>query len=153
MAEQQDAEFRIQRIYLKDVSFESPGAPEVFTTEWQPKMGVQLNNAARRMGEGNDFEVEITVTVTAEQDEKTVYLAEVKQAGIFTVSGISDEEREHLLGAYCPNVLFPYARETISSLVQKGSFPAFQLQPINFEALFQQAKARRDQESQEGAAH
>ncbi|MGB1220483.1 MAG: protein-export chaperone SecB, partial [Alcanivoracaceae bacterium] len=136
----------------KDVSFESPQSPQVFTTDYQPKVGVQLNNAARRIAESDDFEVEITVTLTAEQDEKTVYLVEVKQAGIFTVSGLSDEEREHLLGAYCPNVLFPYARETIASLVQKGSFPVFQLQPINFEALYQQAKARRDEE-QGSAAH
>ena len=152
MSEQQEPAFRIQRIYVKDVSFESPGAPQVFQSEYQPKVGVQLNNAARHIGESDDYEVEITVTLTAEQDDKTVYLVEVKQAGIFTVSGLADDEREHLLGAYCPNVLFPYARETIASLVQKGSFPVFQLQPINFEALYQQAKAQRDAEK-EKAAH
>lgn len=142
---------QLQRIYVKDISFESPGAPEIFTQEWQPKMNVQLNNGARRLGEGNEYEVEVTVTLTAELNGKTAYLAEAKQAGIFTIIGIEGDELENVLGAYCPNMLFPYARETLSSLVVKGSFPAFPLQPINFDALFAQAKAKKEQDA--AAAH
>ena len=152
MAEQQQV-FQLQRIYLKDASFECPGAPQVFLEEWKPKVNVQLNNGARRIGETDEFEVELTVTVTAkdEKEEKTFYLAEVKQAGIFTVKGVEGEERAQLLGAYCPNVLFPYLREVVSSTISHGSFPAFQLQPINFEGLFQQAKAKRAEESRQKA--
>jgi preprotein translocase subunit SecB len=145
MSDQQRV-FQIQRIYVKDLSFESPGAPTVFLDKWNPTANLQLNNHARRLGEGNEYEVEVAVTLTAEQDGKTVYLVEVKQAGIFTISGIEGEELEQLLGAYCPNVLFPYLREVVASLVTHGSFPAFQLQPINFDGLFQQAKAKRAEE-------
>ena len=108
-------------------------------------MNVQLNNSARRIGEGTEYEVEVTVTVTAksEDEQKTFYLAEVKQAGIFTLAGIEGEERDQLLGSYCPNVLFPYAREVVSDLVAKGSFPQMILQPLNFEALYQQQREKQ----------
>lgn len=141
MAEEQQRGFKLQRVYIKDVSFESPGAPEIFRTEWKPKVNVQLNNTARRLGETDDYEVEITVTLTAELEDKPAYLVEVKQAGVFTLVGIEGEERDQLLGAYCPNLLFPYAREVVASLVGKGSFPVFHMQPINFDALFAQAQA------------
>lgn len=144
MSEEQKRAFVIQRIYVKDVSFESPGTPAVFKEEWSPKMNVQLQNGARQIGEGADYEVEVTVTVTATMNDKTVYLAEVKQAALFTIDGMSDEEREQLLGAYCPNIIFPYIREAIGSLVQRGGFPPFNLQPLNFDALFAQAKAQRE---------
>ena len=137
MADEQKKTFQLQRVYLKDASFECPGAPDIFLQEWKPKMNVQLNNGARRIGEGTEYEVEVTVTVTAksEDEQKTFYLAEVKQAGIFTLAGIEGEELDQLLGAYCPNVLFPYAREVVSDLVAKGSFPQMILQPLNFELL------------------
>lgn len=153
MAEEQQRGFKLQRVYVKDVSFESPGAPDVFRSEWKPKVNVQLNNAARQLGETGDYEVEITVTLTAEMDEKTAYLAEVKQAGIFTLLGLEGEERDQLLGAYCPNLLFPYAREVIASLVGKGSFPVFHMQPINFDALFAQAQANGQASLEEEAKH
>ncbi|EKF75407.1 protein-transport protein SecB [Alcanivorax hongdengensis A-11-3] len=145
MADEQQRVFQLQRIYLKDASFECPGAPDVFLQEWKPQVNVQLNNTARRLGESNEYEVEITVTVTAkdEKEEKTFYLAEVKQAGIFTVVGIEGDERDQLLGAYCPNLLFPYVREVVSDLVAKGSFPQLLLQPINFDALYQQQKQQQ----------
>ena len=152
MAEEQERAFKLQRIYVTDISFESPGAPEVFRQEWKPKMNMQLNNSARRLGESDEYEVEITVTLTAEQDEKTVYLAEVKQAGIFTVKGAAQEEMEQLFGVHCTNILFPYAREAIASLVSRGTFPAFNLQPVNFEALFAQAKASSGNAAPEGDA-
>lgn len=152
MADEQQKVFQLQRVYLKDASFECPGAPEIFLQEWKPKVDVQLNNAARRLGDGNEYEVKITVTVTAkdEQETKTFYLVEVTQAGIFTLANIDGEERSQLLGAYCPNVLFPYAREVVSDLVAKGSFPQMILQPINFDALYQQQ--REEQIAGEAAA-
>lgn len=150
--EKQQTVFQVQRVYLKDASFECPGAPDVFLQEWKPKVNVQLNNSARRVGETSEYEVEVTVTVTAkdENEEKTFYLAEVKQAGIFTVEGIEGEDRAQLLGAYCPGLLFPYAREAISDLVAKGSFPQMLLQPINFEALYQQKRQQQQQQQAGG---
>ncbi|AJD46722.1 protein-export protein secB [Isoalcanivorax pacificus W11-5] len=143
MSDTPERTFQLQRIYTKDVSFEVPGAPEVFIKPWQPRVNVQLNTETRKVGEsGNDYEVVLSLTVTASNEEKTVYLVEIKQAGIFTMIGIEGEEREQLLGAYCPNLLFPYARELISDLVSRGTFPQLLLQPINFDALFQDAKAR-----------
>jgi preprotein translocase subunit SecB len=153
MSEQVQRVFQIQRVYVKDLSFESPNSPAVFVGQWNPTANLQLNNQARRIGEGNEYEVEVSVTLTAQQDGKTVYLIEVKQAGIFTISGVSDDELENLLGAYCPNILFPYLREVVASTVLHGSFPAFQLQPINFDGLFQQAKAKRAEELQKQQAH
>ena len=100
MTEEQKRVFQVQRIYVKDISFEVPGAPEVFLEQGQPKVNVQLANQARRVGEGDEYEVEVTVTVTSEVNEKSVYIAEVKQAGMFTISGASDQEKEQLLGAY-----------------------------------------------------
>ena len=145
MAEQDNKVFQLHRVYLKDASFECPGAPEVFTQDWNPDVNVSLNSAARQLGESSEYEVEITVTVTAnaEDGERTFYLTEVKQAGIFTLQNIDGEERDQLLGAYCPNLLFPYAREAISDLVSKGSFPQMVLQPINFEALYQQQREQQ----------
>ncbi|ARB44483.1 protein-export chaperone SecB [Alloalcanivorax xenomutans] len=145
MADQQEKVFQLQRVYLKDASFECPGAPEIFLQEWKPKVNVQLNNNARRLGDSNEYEVEVTVTVTAkdEGEEKTFYLVEVKQAGIFTLVGIEGEERNQLLGAYCPNLLFPYVREVVSDLVSKASFPQMVLQPLNFDALYQQQRQQQ----------
>jgi len=134
---------QLQRIYLKDVSFETPGVPAVFTEQWAPNVDVQLNSTAHALKGDTDFEVELTVTVTAKKDDANVYLIEVKYAGVFSLSGMENEEREFLLGAYCPNLLFPYVRETLSTLAAKGTFPQLLLQPINFDALFQQAKAQR----------
>lgn len=150
MAEEQKKVFQLQRVYLKDTSYECPGAPDVFLQEWKPKVNVQLNNNARRVGDTQEFEVELSVTVTAkdEKEEKTFYLVEVTQAGIFTVSGIADNERDQLLGAYCPNLLFPYVREAVSDLVSKGSFPQMVLQPINFDALYQQQLQQRQQQAE-----
>lgn len=149
MSKNEEKKFQIQRIYVKDVSFEAPGAPEVFTEEWQPKINVQLSNSARRIGEGGEFEVEVNSTITATREDKTVYLAEVRQAGIFTVEGLEGEELDHLLGSYCPGILFPYLRQTVSDLISRGSFPPFLMQPINFEVLYRDARAKRDQEKAE----
>jgi preprotein translocase subunit SecB len=140
----QERQFSIQRIYTKDISFETPNTPEIFMQEWKPQVNVNLNNAAKDLGEGN-LEVALTVTVTAKIKEKTAFLVEVTQAGIFLARGIPDEEMGPLMGVYCPNVLFPYVRETVSDLITRGSFPQFLLAPVNFEALYAQQMQQQQQ--------
>ncbi len=130
-------QFAIQRIYTKDISFETPNSPQIFTGEWQPSINVQLNTAAQDLG-NDHVELVLTVTVTAKQDDKVGFLAEIQQAGIFLMSGIPEEEMGPMLGIYCPNILFPYAREVVSDLVARGSFPQLVLAPVNFEALYTQ---------------
>jgi preprotein translocase subunit SecB len=128
-------QFAVQRIYVKDLSFEAPNAPAVFTEKWDPKVNVELNTAANQIA-ADVFEVTLTVTVTAKQGEKSAYLAEVKQAGIFTVAGFAPADLGGMLHSFCPGILFPYAREAVSSLVNKGSFPQLILAPVNFDALY-----------------
>jgi len=139
--------FVIQRLYLKDVSFETPHTPAIFDEPWDPEVSVQLSNAATRVGE-DLHEVVLTVTVTARMGDKTAFLCEVHQAGLFQIAGYGQEELEGLVGAFCPSILFPYAREAISSLVVKGGFPALVLAPINFDALYRQ---HREQQAAAGA--
>ena len=137
MSEQQNQEmtFQIQRIYTKDISFEAPNAPQVFQKEWQPEVKLDLVTSSNTLAE-NVYEVILRVTVTATMEEETAFLCEVQQAGIFTVEGIEGTQLAHCLGAYCPNVLFPYARECITNLVGRGTFPQLNLAPVNFDALF-----------------
>lgn len=137
MSEQQNQEmtFQIQRIYTKDISFEAPNAPQVFQKEWQPEVKLDLDTSSNTLAE-NVYEVILRVTVTATMDNETAFLCEVQQAGIFTVEGIEGTQLAHCLGAYCPNVLFPYARECITNLVSRGTFPQLNLAPVNFDALF-----------------
>ena len=149
--QQPERQFTIQRIYTKDISFEAPNTPQIFTTEWKPQVNVNLNNAVQDLGEGN-LEVTLTVTVTAKIGEKTAFLVEVTQAGIFLARGIPDEEMGPLLGIYCPNVLFPYVREVVSDLITRGSFPQFLLAPVNFEALYAQ-QLQQQKESGEQTEH
>ena len=130
-------EFNLQRIYVKDVSFETPDSPTIFTQEWKPESNLNLNSNVTKLSE-NSFEVTLTVTVTTKVGDKTAFLVEVQQAGIFLVRGFPESEMGHLMGAYCPNILFPYAREVVSDLVNKGSFPQLLLTPVNFDALYAQ---------------
>lgn len=139
MTEQQQPQFGIQRIFTKDVSFESPNAPDIFRKEWKPQVKLDLNTATRQL-DSEAFEVVLTLTVSAKIEDQTAFLCEVQQGGIFTVSGFPDETRDQMLGAYCPNILFPYAREAIDNAVVKGSFPALMLAPVNFDALYMQNK-------------
>jgi len=141
----------IQRVYLKDLSFESPNAPQSFTAEWKPEVGVDLNSQARQLNE-TTFEVVLRITITAMADEKTVYLTEVQQAGLFHIANVPKESMGQVLGAFCPNILFPYAREAIDNLVQKGSFPALMLSPVNFDALYAQSAAKQAAEAAAAAA-
>jgi preprotein translocase subunit SecB len=148
MAEQGKRQFKLHQVYVKDLSFEAPGSPEVFREDWKPSINVQLGNKARRLGDGGEYEVEVSATITATRDEKTLYLAEAVQAGIFTVSGMGEEELDQILGAYCPSTLFPYLRELLGSLVSRGGFPQFHLQPINFDALYLEARAKKAEQGE-----
>lgn len=145
--EAQEAQFIIQRIYLKDVSFEAPNSPAVFTAEWNPDTDLDLNTSVNVLP-SNNYEVELSLTITVKSGEQVAFLVEVKQAGVFFIQGYDQAQLNHLLAAYCPNTLFPYAREVISGLVSKGSFPEMHLSPINFDSLY----AKRLQEQAAAAA-
>ncbi len=163
MAEEQAAsqqaqqQFAMQRIYSKDLSFESPGTPGVFKKQWQPKVNVDLNTKSDKIDEAGNFEVVLTITLTAKVDDDTAFLVEVQQAGIFLIQGFEGEDLRRILGTAAPNILFPYARETIDSLCVKGGFPPVMLAPVNFDALYQQALAQAQSqagaESGEAATH
>lgn len=131
--------FKIQRIYLKDVSYESPQTPAVFATNtnWQPQVSLHLNTESTKL-ENDLYESVLTVTATVKLGEETAYLTEVKQAGLFLIQGFTEERLAPMLGSFCPNLLFPFAREAIGSLVQKGGFPQLLLDPVNFDALYAQ---------------
>ena len=151
MSEEQNQQFAIQKIYLKDVSFESPNAPQSFMSEdWQPQVNIQLNTGNQRLSDGV-YEVVLDITVTATQNEKTAFLVELKQAGIFSIINFPDDALAGMLGAYCPETLFPYAREAVSELVVKGGFPLLALAPVNFNAMFQNSQKQR-QEAQQAEA-
>ena len=151
-----EQEFAIHKIYVKDVSFESPNSPKIFTQDWNPETNVQINTQAQVLEEGL-FDVELTLTVTAKVGENTAFLVEIKQAGIFQAKGFPEAQMGHLLGSYCPNLLFPYARAAISGLVSGGGFPDLALAPINFDALYAQHVEKMQKESgqdaPQGAAH
>ena len=135
---EENQEFAIQKLYLKDVSFESPNSPQAFTDgEWQPQVNVQLNTSNRVISEGV-YEVVLDITVTAKQNDTTAFLVELKQAGVFSLTGFAEENLGGMLDVYCPDTLFPYAREAISELINKGGFPQLLLQPVNFNALYTQ---------------
>jgi len=132
-----EQKFAIQRIYTKDISFETPNAPVIFTEKWEPNVNVELNTQTSQLNDGL-FEVVLNVTVTAKIGEKTGYLVEVQQAGIFEVSGFDEQQTGQMIHSFCPNLLFPYAREAVSDMVNRGSFPQFNLAPVNFDALYAQ---------------
>ena len=135
--DQPKREFTLQRIYVKDISFETPNSPAIFTEEWKPESSLNLNSSVNKLDNDID-EVVLSITVTTKVGEKTAFLVEVQQAGIFAVKGFPDNEMGHMMSAYCPNILFPYAREVVSDLVNKGSFPQMLLSPVSFEALYAQ---------------
>lgn len=134
----------LQKIYVKDVSFEAPNAPQVFQEiDEKDQPQVQLNLGQKATDLGNDlYEVALSLTLTCTIGQRTAYLAEVEQAGLFGISGFSEADHAGIVGSYCPNLLFPYARQVISSLVLEGGFPPFLLQPINFDALFAEQQRR-----------
>lgn len=134
--------FSIQKIYVKDVSLEIPNAPHIFTQTWEPQVNLDLNSSANMLADGV-YEVDLSVTVTVNLGDKTAYLVEVKQAGIFSISGFNEQEVSQLMGSFCPNVLFPYARETVSDLATRGGFPQLLLAPVNFDAIYAQQLAQQ----------
>ncbi len=137
-------QFALQRIFIKDLSFEAPQGAAAFKQQWQPQVNLDLNTRNSRLDTDN-YEVVLTLTVTAKQGEDTAFLVEVQQGGVFLCKGIEGEQLHQVLGSLCPSILFPYARETIDSLVVKGSFPPLMIAPVNFEALYQQALVQQDQ--------
>lgn len=143
----QGGQLSIQKIYIKDFSFESPNAPAVFTEQLNPAVDIHFGNATKELGD-NNHEVVLTVTVTVKENDKSVYLVEVHQAGIFTISGFPDEHMAPILATACPNILFPYAREAISDVVTKGGFPQLLLSPVNFDMLYAQELQRRQSEGE-----
>ena len=133
----QQGQFGMQKVYTRDLSFESPNAPAVFQEEWQPSVNMDIANAAQPLADAI-YEVTLSVTVTVSSDEKTMYLAEVQQAGIFHIGGFPSEMVKRMLATVCPNILFPFAREVVADLVMRGGFPQLLLAPVNFDALYAQ---------------
>jgi preprotein translocase subunit SecB len=130
--------FSIQKIYVKDISFESPASPKVFSFQkWEPKIDLNLNNKNTNVGP-DMYEAVLSITATVSQDDQTAFLIEVQQAGLFGIKGFNDADRAYLLGSQCMNILLPYARETISDMTTRGGFPPLILSPVNFDALYQQ---------------
>lgn len=129
--------FSIQKIYTKDISFETPNSPKIFTEKWEPKVDFNLGTNVQTL-ENDLYEISLTITVTVKCGESTAYLVEVCQAGIYTLKGFNEQEMGPMVGSFCPNILFPYAREAVSDLVTKGGFPQLLLAPVNFDALYAQ---------------
>ncbi|MGQ0748922.1 MAG: protein-export chaperone SecB [Betaproteobacteria bacterium] len=152
MSEAQQPAFGIQKIYLKDMSLEIPNAPQIFLERESPQVDVSLHNEARPLGQPGLFEVVLTITVTAKIDDKTVFLVEAAQAGIFEIVNVSTQETEAVLGIVCPSTLLPYAREAIASTVTRAGFPAVVLQHMSFETIYQQQQAQLQQQQQQPQA-
>ena len=145
--DERSQKFEIQKIFIKDISFESPSAPQVFREDWNPDTDIHLA-AEHRQVANHLYEVILSININSLQNEKTAFLIELKQAGIFLVQGFADEQRDQLLGSYCPHALFPFAREAVSDLVSKGGFPPLLLSPVNFDALYaQQAEKIKQQQA------
>ena len=144
-------QFAIHKIYMKDVSFETPNSPAIFKQQSRPEFKLQLNTTAKPL-EDDLFEVVLNITVTAVQDDKTGFLAEVQQAGIFTVKGFEEEQKSPTLNVFCAETLFPFAREAISNLVVQGGFPQLLLAPVNFDGLYTQRQQARAEQAGAGEA-
>lgn len=136
--------FSMQKIYVKDLSFEAPGVPEVFSFEggYKPNVNLELNTSNRQI-QDSSYEVTLNITVTAKEEEKVMFLAEVKQCGVFSVQNMDDDTKRHTLGSFCPSILFPYARQAISDMITNGGFPQLLLAHINFEQLYKAQEERR----------
>lgn len=141
-AADQGPQLTVQKIYIKDASFEAPGAPQIFQDSGQPRVDLNLSQRVQNFAP-NMYEVSLSVTVTCKIGEKTAYLAEVEQAGVFGCAGFDAGQLDQVLGTYCPHVLFPYARQALSDLIQNGGFPPFLVQPINFEQVYAESLKRR----------
>ena len=151
VSEEQETQavLQIQRIYVKDVSFAAPNLPHIFNQEWKPKLAFDLSTETVKLAD-DLYEVclNISVETTLEDSDDVAFICEVKQAGVFTISGLDDMQMAHCLTSQCPNMLFPYARELVSNLVNRGTFPALNLSPVNFDALFVEYLQRQQQEQE-----
>jgi preprotein translocase subunit SecB len=136
---QAQQEFTIQQIYIKDSSYEAPHTPAVFREEWKPEVKLDININNQKL-EDEIYEIAIRLTVTAKKEEKVLFIVEIEQAGIFTLKGFDKQGLEQMFGAFCPTILFPYAREAISTAIAKGGFPPVLLAPVNFDAMYMQHK-------------
>lgn len=150
-------QFEIQRIYVKDLSYEAPNTPHTFTEDWKPEVQLNLETKSNRLQE-NSHEVVLSVTATVTSNKKSAFLIEVHQAGIFLIAGLPNEQLRQMLGSFCPNILFPYAREVISDVVVRGGFPQLLLAPVNFDALYaqhleEQKKSGKAESGTEGKVH
>lgn len=142
-------QFEIQRIFVKDLSYEAPNTPHTFVEDWKPEVSLNLETKSNQVQE-NLHEVVLSITATVSTGKKTAFLIEVQQAGVFMMSGFPKEQLHHMLGSFCPNILFPYAREVVSDLVVRGGFPQLILAPVNFDALY--AQHMEEQKSGNGAS-
>lgn len=137
-------EFAIQRLYVKDLSVEAPNTPQIFLEPWEPQLNMDLATDASLKLEGDMHVVVLTVTVTVKIKEKVAFLVEVKQAGIFTLKGFDEQQMSHMLGSFCPNILYPYAREVVTDAVTRAGFPQLYLAPVNFDALYAQHQQEKE---------
>lgn len=144
--ETQQPQFSIQRIYVKDISFETPQGADAFQKQWKPKVSQDLNTKSKKISD-DLYEVVLRVTITMADEDTTLYLIEVEQAGLFTIKGFADQQLPQVINATCPSILFPYLRDTIDNIVTKGSFPALMLPPINFDALYANAVQQAAEEA------
>src|SRR5690554_4503122 len=149
--EAQQQAFQIQRVYTKDVSFEAPNVPDIFRKEWTPELSLDLNVKNSKIEDGV-YEVVLQITATNKVGDDVAFLADVHQAGIFSIAeSLQEGQRAQLLGAFCPNILFPYARECLSNLVSRATFPRLNVAPVNFDAVFAQHVQQQQQQAQQSA--
>lgn len=143
-----DAQFLVQKVYVKDISFETPNTPEIFKMEWKPEVDMNMTNKANSIGDDH-YDVVLSVTLTVKVDDKVAYLIEVNQGGIFMIRNLPEDVISRMLAIVCANILFPFVRETVSDVVTRGGFPQLLLAPVNFDALFEQeqAEARAQQDA------
>src|SRR3990167_8462221 len=149
-AQPQGPEFAIQRLYVKDLSLETPNTPQIFLDPWEPQMNMDISTDASLVLEDNLREVVLTVTITVKLKEKVAFIVEVKQAGIFALKGFTDDQLHHMLGSFCPNILYPYAREVVTDCVIRAGFPQLYLAPVNFDMLYAQQKKQAAEKAKSG---
>jgi len=148
----EDGQFSIQKIYIKDISFETTNTPDVFKMDWKPVVDMHITNEATPLGE-DLFEVVLSVTLTVKIDDKTIYLIEVNQAGIFLIKSIPEDLIGRMLATSCANILFPFAREAVSDIVVRGGFPQLLLTPVNFDTLYEQQRKQASEQAKESTTH
>lgn len=147
-AQQESPQFSLQRVYVRDLSFEAPKSPAIFRQDWKPGISLDVNTRHQAL-EHDFYEVVLTLSVTAKTGEEVAFIVEVQQAGIFLLKGLDTPTLNHTLGAFCPSLLFPYAREALDNLVTRGTFPALMLAPINFDALYAQEQEQLQHQTKE----